>query len=77
MKNKYTGKILINEIYKKSFNLNIQFHEFDITDLIINSQLDSLSYKTIYLNKSNNFNNAILNNYWSSLRNMEYEYIPG
>ena len=55
----------------------MQFNEFDITDLIINSQLDSLSYKTIYLNKSNNFNNAILNNYWSSLRNMEYEYIPG
>ena len=37
LKSKYTGKILINEIYKKSFNLNIQFHEFDITDLIINS----------------------------------------
>ena len=77
LKNNYTGKILINEIYKKSFNLDMKFHEFDITDLIINSELDSMSYKTIYLNKSNNFNNAILNNYWSSLRKIKYEYIPG
>ena len=77
LKYNYTDKILVNEIYKHSFNLDMKFHEFDITDLIINSQLESLSYNIIYLNKSNSFNNAILNNYWSSLRNINYEYIPG
>ena len=77
LKNKYNGKNLINEIYKKSFNLDIKFNEFNITDLVINSILDSSSYKTINLNKENIFYNTILNNYWSSLKKMKHEYIAG
>ena len=45
LKSKYNGKKLINEIYKESFNTDIKFDEFDITKLIIKSQLDTDSIK--------------------------------
>ena len=77
MKNIYNGKKLINEIYKKSFNKDIKLDEFNIINLIINTQLDSTLYKTIYLNKTNEFYDAILNKYWPSLTEIKYEYIKG
>ena len=55
LKSKYNGKKLINEIYKESFNTDIKFDEFDITKLIINTQLDTDSIKTLYLNKNHSY----------------------
>ena len=74
LKNKYNGKILINEIYKKSFNKNIKFDEFDITKLIINTELNSTATRTIYLNKNNIFYGTVLNKYWSTLAKTKYSY---
>ena len=72
LKNKYNGKKLINEIYKKSFDKNIKFDEFDITKLIINTELNSVSTSTIYLNINNSFYGAVLNKYWSTLAKTKY-----
>ena len=77
LKGKYKGKQLINEIYKKSFNIDIKFDNFDITNLICNTVLDSTLISSIYLNKNNSFYNAILNKYWSSLLVIKYPYIKG
>ena len=77
LKNKYSGKQLINEIYKESFDVDIKFDEFDITKLINNTKLNLTSYSSIYLNKNNIFYNAVLNKYWSSLVNIKYTYIKG
>ena len=74
LKNKYSGKRLINEIYKKSFDKDIKFDEFDITKLIINKELNSTSLSTIYLNVNNSFYEAVLNKYWSSLAKTKYSY---
>ena len=74
MKNKYNGKKLINEIYKKSFDKDIKFDEFDITKLIINTELNSTSLITIYLNINNTFYGAVLNKYWSALAKTKYSY---
>ena len=72
LKNKYNGKKLINEIYKKSFDKNIKFDEFDITKVIINTELNSVSTSTIYLNINNSFYGAVLNKYWSTLAKTKY-----
>ena len=77
LKNKYKGKKLINEIYKKSFDKDIKFDEFDITKLIINTELNSTSLSTIYLNINNTFYGAVLNKYWSTLAKTKYSYTNG
>ena len=77
LKSKYNGKKLINEIYKESFGINLKFDEFDITNLIINTNLNLTSHSTIYLNKSNEFHKAILNKCWSSIASSKYTYIKG
>ena len=74
LKNKYNGKKLINEIYMKSFDKNIEFDKFDITKLIINKELNSTSLSTIYLNINNSFYGAVLNKHWSTLAKTEYSY---
>ena len=55
----------------------MKFDEFDITNLIINTDLSKGGSKTIYLNKKNPFYKAILNNCWSTLRAVEHTYIEG
>ena len=69
--------MLINEIYKKSFDKDIKFDEFDITKLIINTELNSTSLSTIYLNINNTFYGAVLNKYWSTLAKTKYSYTNG
>ena len=61
-KDEYSGLALINEIYRRSFDIDLKFDEFDITKLIINTNLSSMDTKTLYLNKSNSSvdNNALL-----------------
>ena len=77
LKKKFNGKILINEIYKKAFNIDIQFDKFNIKELIINSNLSSTSVDTLNLNKTNPFSEAVLNKYWSSLASINFSYIKG
>ena len=74
---KLTGKKLINEIYKKSLNINLEFDNFDITKLIYNTKLNSAQTSTIDLNINNSFYGAILNKYWSTLAFLKYTYIQG
>ena len=75
LKEKYKGKELINEIYKKSFNFDMKFDKFDITKLISNTQIDTTLVSTIYLDKNNSFYNSVLNKYWSSLMVLKHQYI--
>ena len=77
LKSKYNGKKLINEIYKESFNTDIKFDEFDITKLIINTQLDTDSIKTLYLNKNHSYYKIILNKCWSSIALFNHKYTNG
>ena len=77
LKNIYNGKKLINEIYRRSFDIDLKFDEFDITKLIINTNLSSMDTKTLYLNKSNEFYNTVINKYWASISAMKYTYIKG
>ena len=77
LKKKYNGKKFINEVYKEALNYDMKFDEFDITNLIINTDLKSTNSKTIFLNKQNPFYKAVLNNCWSTLRAVEHTYIKG
>ena len=77
LKEKYNGKILINEIYKKSFGVDIEFDKFDITKLVINDPLDSRAANSVYLNNNNSFYNAVLNRYYSGLASINYSFIEG
>ena len=77
LKKKYNGKKLINEIYKNSFGIDLEFDKFEITNLIINTNLNLTSHSTIYLNKSNEFHKAILNKCWSAIASSKYTYIEG
>ena len=77
LKKKYTGKKLINEIYKSGLNIDLKFDTFDITNLIINTQKNSTVISTIGLNKNNSFYEAILNKYWSTITSLKYTYIQG
>ena len=74
LKNQYNGKELINEIYKQSMGINLNFDNFNITNLIKNTKLSSTSSTTIYLNENNNFYNQVLNKYWSSLSVTSHNY---
>ena len=67
LKIKYNGKRLINEVYKGALNYNMRFDEFNITQLIINTNEKLVDSSTIFLNKTNPFYNAVLNKYWSSM----------
>ena len=64
---KYDGKDLINHIYEDAFGIDTDIDVFDIDQLIINSKINSDSYKTLYLNKKHPFYKTILNKYWSSM----------
>ena len=77
LKNQFNGKILINEIYKRAFNVDIEFDKFNITDLIINNDLQNRRAGSLSLNKTNSFYNATLNHYWSSLASINYTFFEG
>ena len=74
LKNKFNGKKLINEIYKKAFNVDIEFDKFNIKDLIINNDLQNRRALSISLNETNSFYKATLNHYWSSLASINYKF---
>ena len=76
LKNKFNGKTFINEIYKKAFNIDIQFDKLNLTELINNKDVNSRSVTSISLNETHPFFKAVLNKYWSSLASIKYSYIP-
>ena len=55
----------------------MKLDQFDITNLITNSDLFSSKSQTILLNKQNPFYKAVLNKCWSTLRAVEHTYIKG
>jgi len=67
LKRKYNGKKLINEVYKEALNYDMRFDEFNISELIINTNKKLADSSSIFLNKTNPFYNAVLNKYWSSM----------
>lgn len=73
LREKYNGKELINEIYKKEFGIDLKFDEFKVTDLINNTKTEATA-SSISLNKNNNLYGAILNKYWSTLSLNYYTY---
>ena len=77
LKEKYNGKKLINEIYKQSFGVDIEFDKFDIKKLIINEPVDIRESDIIIINNTNSFYNAVLNKYFSALASVKYAIIQG
>ena len=45
----------INEVYKEALNYDMRFDSFDITNLIINTDLYQSNSQSIFLNKQNPF----------------------
>jgi hypothetical protein len=74
---KHTGKKLINEIYKTALHVDLNFDNFNITNLVYNTKLNSSTYYTIGLNIDNPFYEAVLNKLWSALASLKYVYIQG
>ena len=76
LKKSYNGRNLINEIYKQSFELDINLNKFNMTNLILDKKKESREQSSISLNISDSYYNGVLSNYWSSLATMKYQY-PG
>jgi len=76
LKTSYNGTNLINEIYKQSFGIDIKLNDFNITNLISDTNKESRQQYTISLNTKDDYYMGVLSNYWSSLATMGYKY-PG
>ena len=74
LKNIYSSKKLINEIYKAAFDVDLGLEDFVITDLIKNNDLASNASASIELNDENAFYDAVLNKYWSTMAKEHYTY---
>ena len=75
LKNKgISGKELIDRIYNDTLGVKLNLTEFNIEDLIKKGNYDSISYKSINLDDSHQFYNIVLNNYWSSMSIINYNY---
>lgn len=67
------GEKLISEVYNKSFGIDLNLNNLDITDLIKTRNgttyypEDNENVPTIYLNKENNFSNMVVSNYYGGL----------
>ncbi len=61
----YQGKNLINEIYKKALDVDLNLNDLDITDLIQTTVSDSLS--SIVFNENNSFSDMVLENYYGAI----------
>ena len=74
LKSKYVGKELVNEIYKEALGIDLKFNEFDITNLVKNTKMASISATTAVLNKDDSFYDFVLNKYWSTLYRKSNNY---
>ena len=74
LKNKYTGKKLINEIYKQALGYNLNFDKFDIKKLINNSKTNSSSNTSIGIKSDSYYEHMILNKYYSTIKYVKYTY---
>ena len=73
LKDNYTYVNLINEVYNKSFNIDIGLNEFNIKNLINNSKVNDLNAFPSII-KSNKFSKIILTNHYSAAGNQTNEY---
>lgn len=74
LKHQYSGKELINEVYKQSLGIDLQFDRFLLQDLVTDKNCNSKSGNSISLNSDNRFYNSVLNHYWSKLYATPYSY---
>lgn len=74
LRHKYSGKKLINEVYKQALGIDLRFDRFLLQDLITDNNFSSKSGKSISLNPDNRFCNSVLNHYWSALYAKPYSY---
>lgn len=74
LKSNYNGKELIDKVYEESLGVDLNLKEFDISNLIINTNLRSTNAETVYINQENLFSKMILNKYWNTLALIEYNY---
>ena len=74
LKDTYTGKELINEIYKQAIGIDLDLNEFEITDLVKNTSKSGESAETLKLNESNSYYQMVLNKYWNCLAVKQHTY---
>ena len=72
--NEYVGKELINEVYKQALGIDLDFTNFDITNLVINSRIDSTDVNSLKLNTDNSFYGTVLNKYYNSIYKKKQTY---
>ena len=74
LKKTYTGKDLINRIYKDALGVDLKFNSFDITSLIKNTNLASNSASSLSINEDSYYSSMILNKYYSAIRKVTHPY---
>ena len=72
LKNNYSGKTLIDNIYKDALNYDLNLNDFQVTDLIQDTNPSSISITSIVLNKDNYMYGAMLNNYWNIMYHKDH-----
>lgn len=74
LRTRFSGKALINEMYKKATGADLQLETFTVTDLVLNTDPPSKSYSSLALNKEHRLYGMVLNKYWSALSERKYSY---
>ena len=74
LKDRFSGKELINEIYIEATGQDLGIADFNIQSLIKNSNISSNGSATISLDPESPFFGAVLNPYWSALAQTQREY---
>ena len=72
LKGSYSGKELINKIYQEALGQDLKLTNFNVTDLIKDTNPATTSFTTVSLNQDNAMYKMILNNYWSTLSHKEH-----
>ena len=70
----FQGKELVNEVYKQAIGKDIKFNEFDITNLVNDTNASSTGASTISLNSNNSFYKSVLNKYYNTLSVIKHSY---
>jgi len=72
--NIYTGKELLNEIYKDALGYDLEIDKLNIKDLVKEKNKNTASSTSFELNKNNSFYNGVLNKYYGLLYQKSYTY---
>ena len=77
LKGSYSGKELINKIYQEALGQDLGLTNFEVSDLIIDTNPGTTSFTTVSLNQDNAMYKMILNNYWSTMYHKEHTLKSG